>query len=174
MKITFDGAAQTVTGSQHLLEVNGAKILLDCGLYQGRRKETFERNENFPFTPGELDALVLSHAHIDHSGNIPNLVKHGYRGPIYATEATKDLCNYMLRDSGRIQEADAEFVNKLALKRGEPSPNAQPLYTEEDAIAALRFFKGYRYGQGVIVAPGVTVTFYDAGHILGSAMVALD
>jgi metallo-beta-lactamase family protein len=173
MKITFDGAAQTVTGTQHLLEVNGCKILLDCGLYQGKRKDTFERNENFPFKPAELDALVLSHAHIDHSGNIPNLVKSGYRGPIYATEATRDLCNYMLRDSGRIQEADAEFVNKLALKRGQPQ-DAVPLYTEEDAIACLKYFKGYRYGQAFIVAPGVTVTFYDAGHILGSAMVVLD
>jgi metallo-beta-lactamase family protein len=116
---------------------------------------------------------VLSHAHIDHSGNIPNLVKHGYRGPIYATDATADLCNYMLRDSGRIQEADAEFVNKLALKRGEPA-DAVPLYTEEDAIACLKYFRGYRYGQAVIVAPGVTVSFLDAGHILGSAMVVLD
>ena len=173
MKITFDGAAQTVTGTQHLLEVNGSKILLDCGLYQGKRKETYERNEDFPFTPGELDALVLSHAHIDHSGNIPNVVKHGYRGPIYATEATRDLCNYMLRDSGRIQEADAEFMNKLALKRGQPA-DAVPLYTEEDAVACLKQFRGYRYGQAVIVAPGVTVTFFDAGHILGSAMVVLD
>jgi len=173
MKISFDGAAQTVTGTQHLLEVNGSKILLDCGLYQGKRKETFERNENFPFDPAELTALVLSHAHIDHSGNIPNLVKHGYRGPIYSTEATADLCNYMLRDSGRIQEADAEFVNKLALKRGEPA-DAVPLYTEQDAIACLKYFRGYRYGQAVIVAPGVTVSFFDAGHILGSAMVVLD
>ena len=174
MQITFHGAAQTVTGTQHLLEVNGCKILLDCGLYQGSRKETFARNQNFPFDPGELDALVLSHAHIDHSGNIPNLVKRGYRGPIYATEATSDLCKYMLRDSGRIQESDAEFVNKLALKHGEPSPNAQPLYTEADAIACLGRFKGFRYQQSFIVAPGVTVTFFDAGHILGSAMVVLD
>lgn len=174
MRITFHGAAQTVTGTQHLLEVNGCKILLDCGLYQGSRKETFARNQNFPFDPGELDALVLSHAHIDHSGNIPNLVKRGYRGPIYATEATSDLCKYMLRDSGRIQESDAEFVNKLALKHGEPSPNAQPLYTEADAIACLGCFKGFRYQQSFIVAPGVTVTFFDAGHILGSAMVVLD
>ena len=174
MEITFHGAAQTVTGTQHLLQVNGCKILLDCGLYQGRRKETFERNQNFPFNPAELDAVVLSHAHIDHSGNIPNLVKKGYHGPIYATEATSDLCKYMLRDSGRIQEADADFVNKLALKRGEPAPNAVPLYTEQDAIACLRFFKGYRYGQSFIVAPGVTVTFFDAGHILGSALVVLD
>jgi metallo-beta-lactamase family protein len=173
MEITFHGAAQTVTGSQHLLAVNGSQILLDCGLYQGARKEAAFRNSHFLFEPAKLNALVLSHAHIDHSGNIPNLVKKGFRGPIYATHATVDLCDYMLRDSGRIQESDAEFLNKRAAKKGEPA-NIQPLYTEADAQAALQYFDDESYNKPFEVAEGVTVTFYDAGHILGSASVVLD
>src|SRR5512143_1412402 len=109
MRINFHGAAHTVTGSQHLLEINGSRLLLDCGLYQGRRSETYERNLHFPFDPRSIDAVILSHAHIDHSGNLPNLVKQGYKGPIYATPATCDLADVMLRDSGHIQEADARF-----------------------------------------------------------------
>ncbi len=112
MRINFHGAAQTVTGSQHLLEINGATLLLECGLYQGRREETYFRNQNFPYDPRKIDAVILSHAHIDHSGNLPHLIKNGYTGPIYATHATADLADVMLRDSGHIQEADAEFVNK--------------------------------------------------------------
>lgn len=173
MEITFHGAAQTVTGSQHLLSLNGTKILLDCGLYQGARREALFRNRHFLFEPPGLEALVLSHAHIDHSGNIPNLVKQGFRGPIYATPATVDLCNYMLRDSGRIQESDAVFANKRAAKRGEPQ-TAQPIYTEADAQAALGSFDQRGYSQPFEVAPGVRATFYEAGHILGSAMVVLD
>ena len=110
MEITFHGAAQTVTGSQHLLTVNGSQLLLDCGLYQGARKEAAFRNSHFLFEPAKLNALVLSHAHIDHSGNIPNLVKKGFHGPVHATHATVDLCDYMLRDSGRIQESDRKSV----------------------------------------------------------------
>ncbi len=119
MEITFHGAAQTVTGSQHLLSLNGHRILLDCGLYQGKRQEAEFRNSHFLFDPAKVHALVLSHAHIDHCGNIPSLVKKGFRGPIYATHATVDLCDYMLRDSANIQESDAEFLNRRAAKRGD-------------------------------------------------------
>jgi len=173
MDITFHGAAQTVTGSQHLLTINGRKLLLDCGLYQGARQEAMLRNRTFLFEPNKVDALILSHAHIDHAGNIPSLVKKGYRGPIYATPATQDLSEHMLCDSGRIQESDAEFANKRAAKRGE-SGGIQPLYTEEDAKQALQHFTSRRYEQAFEVLPGVVATFYDAGHILGSAMVVLE
>jgi metallo-beta-lactamase family protein len=132
MKISFHGAAQTVTGSQHLLEINGSRLLLECGLYQGNRKLAFQRNRSFHFNPGEIDAMILSHAHIDHSGNLPNLVKNGFRGPIFATPATAHLANIMLMDSGHIQEADAQFVNK---KRARGEPPVEPLYTLEDAHA---------------------------------------
>jgi len=172
MRIRFHGAAQTVTGSQHLLEVDGSHILLDCGLFQGRRSETYERNQNFPFDPTKIDAVILSHAHIDHSGNLPQLVKDGFRGPIYATKATADLADVMLRDSGHIQESDAAFVNKKRLKRGEPP--IEPLYTLEDAEQVAGFFQPLDYDQSFGVAPGVTACFADAGHILGSAAVALD
>jgi metallo-beta-lactamase family protein len=113
MKIKFCGAAGTTTGSQHLLEINGQRILLDCGLYQGRRQESFERNQHFPFDASKVDVVVLSHCHIDHSGNLPNLVKQGFTGNIYSTPATRDLCSIMLPDSGRIQENDVEFLNRI-------------------------------------------------------------
>ena len=173
MEITFHGAAQTVTGSQHLVTVNGSRVLLDCGLYQGKRSESNYRNKHFMFRPGEVDALVLSHAHIDHSGLIPNLTRQGFRGPIYATYATQDLCNYMLRDSGRIQESDADYLNRRARKRGKPA-DYEPLYTEAHAEAALKQFQGQQYKQPFRVAQGVTATYYDAGHMLGSASVVLD
>jgi metallo-beta-lactamase family protein len=173
MDITFHGAAQTVTGSQHLLTVNGAQVLLDCGLYQGKRAEAMTRNRTFLFDPARLDAVILSHAHIDHSGNLPSLVKKGYRGPIYATPATRDLCQYMLRDSARIQESDVEFYNKRAARRGDP-PTAEALYTEDDAQAALELFTPRPLKQSFEVAPGVAATYYEAGHMLGSAMVELD
>lgn len=173
MDITFHGAAQTVTGSQHLLTVNGHRILLDCGLYQGSRQEAFLRNRTFLFEPGKLDALILSHAHIDHAGNIPSLVKKGYHGPIYCTPPTHDLCQYMLCDSGRIQETDAEYAVKRAFRRGEVV-EIEPLYTEDDAKAALKHFTPRRYHTPFEVVPGVQATFFNAGHILGSAMVVLD
>ena len=118
MKITFHGAAQTVTGSQHLVQVNGSRILLDCGLYQGKRKEAVKRNRELPFDVSKLDAVILSHAHIDHSGNLPNLVKNGYSGPIYTTGATAHLSNIMLMDSGHIQEMDAQYYNEKKRKLG--------------------------------------------------------
>jgi metallo-beta-lactamase family protein len=172
MKIRFHGAAQTVTGSQHLLEVNGSRILLDCGLFQGRRSETYERNQNHPFDPSKIDAVILSHAHIDHSGNLPHLVKDGFGGPIYATKATADLADVMLRDSGHIQESDALFVNKKRAKRGEPP--IEPLYTIEDAEQVANHFRPMEYDQSFEAAPGVTARFVEAGHILGSAAVVLD
>jgi metallo-beta-lactamase family protein len=172
MRITFYGAAQEVTGSMYLLEINGQRLLLECGMFQGHRADTYERNLHFPFDPAEIDALILSHAHIDHSGNIPNLVKQGFRGHIWSTAATSNLCTYMLLDSARIQESDVAYVNKKAKRRGEPP--VEPLYTTEDAQAALGQFISLSLHRTVSVADGVDLTFYNAGHILGSAFVVLD
>lgn len=172
MKITFHGAAQSVTGSRHLVEVNGYRILLDCGLVQGRRKEAFDRNRNLVFDPKAVDAMVLSHAHIDHSGNIPSLVNLGYKGPIYCTHATRDLAASMLPDSGHIQERDAEFVNKKRKKRDEPP--IEPLYTEQDAYDSLGSFESINYERSKKILEGVHLTLYDAGHMLGSSIVVLD
>ena len=171
MKIQFLGAARTVTGSMHLLTVDDRKILLDCGLFQGRRKEAFERNRNFSFDPAVIDALILSHAHIDHSGNIPNLVKSGFKGDIYCTHATRDLCSIMLRDSGYIHEKDAEYINKRRERKG--LPLIEPLYTIEDAKRAVDQFVSYGYLRPFQVTNSVKVTFLDAGHILGSAVTLL-
>jgi len=172
MRITFHGAAQTVTGSQHLLEVNGRRVLLECGLYQGRRKEAFKRNRSFHFDPRKLDAVLLSHAHMDHSGNLPNLVKKGYHGPIYATDATAHLSNIMLLDSGHIHESDAEFINKKRALKGEPP--IEPLYTIEDAGQVAQYFQSIQYDQPFEVVPGVQAQLVDAGHILGSAAIVLN
>jgi len=172
MKIQFWGAVRTVTGSMHLLSANGQRILLECGLFQGRRKESYERNRNLPFDARSIDLMVLSHAHIDHSGNIPLLVKNGFRGNIYATPATRDLCSAMLRDAGHIQESDTEYVNKKRARQG--LPPVEPLYTVEDAAASLGNFVTVGYDRPMWIAPGLTLTFRDAGHILGSAVVALD
>lgn len=172
MKIQFWGAARTVTGSMHLLEANGRKILLDCGLYQGRRKQAFERNRNLPFAAAEIDAVVLSHAHIDHSGNLPSLVKAGFRGCIHSTSATRDLCTYMLMDSAHLQENDVRFVNKRRKKQGKKL--FEPLYTKADAVETLKQFHCVDYDRPFEPVPGVTVRFRDAGHILGSAIVVVD
>jgi metallo-beta-lactamase family protein len=172
MKITFHGAAHTVTGSQHLLQVNGYRVLLDCGLYQGKRKVAMERNRNFPFDPGKLDAVILSHAHIDHSGNLPNLVKSGFEGPIYATPATCHLTNIMLLDSAHIQELDANNINYKNAKKN--LPQVEPYYTNEDAGQVALHLEPVPYHQPFEVVPGVQATLFDAGHILGSAAVALD
>jgi metallo-beta-lactamase family protein len=172
MKIHFYGAARTVTGSQILLEVNGAKILLECGLFQGKRADTYHFNQNFMFDPKSVDVLLLSHAHIDHSGNIPNLVKQGFSNNIYATEATVSLAEIMLRDSGYIQESDIQYVNKKRARRGEPP--MEPLYTYEDAELACDLFRPIKYDQKFQVADGVYATFVDSGHILGSASIVLD
>ncbi len=172
MRINFHGAAHTVTGSQHLLEINGARLLLDCGLYQGRRADTYERNLNFKHDPRKVDAVILSHAHIDHAGNLPNLAKQGFEGSIYATRATADLASLMIRDSGRIQESDAEFVNRKRAQRGEAP--IEPLYTEQDAEEVAGLFKGVDYVEAFEPIPGVIARFYEAGHILGSAGVSLE
>jgi metallo-beta-lactamase family protein len=172
MKLRFHGAAQSVTGSMHLLEVNGARVLLECGLYQGPRKETYQRNRNFPFDPSQIHAVILSHAHIDHSGNLPNLVKQGFSGTIYATPATVDLTDIMLRDSGHIQEADAAYLNYREERRG---ANAiEPLYTEEDAANVRLLMKPVDLGIDFEPVPGVLARFFEAGHILGSASVLLE
>lgn len=172
MKLTFHGAARTVTGSQHLVEVNEHRLLLDCGLYQGSRREAFDRNRNLPFEAADIDAMILSHAHIDHSGNIPNLVKSGFTGDIVCTFATRDLCSTMLMDSGHIQEKDAEFVNKKRARKDQPP--IQPLYTVEDAVKCLDYFNAIGYHRQREILPGVHVSFLDAGHMLGSAIVVLD
>ena len=134
MQIEFQGAARTVTGSMHVIHANGKKILLDCGLFQGHREEANRRNREFPFDPRSVDAIVLSHAHIDHSGNIPGIVKQGFTGPVYCTPATRDLCEIMLADSAYIQVRDAEWLNKKARRKGEPPVEA--LYPPEDATKA--------------------------------------
>ena len=172
MKLRFMGAVRTVTGSMHMLTVNGSNILLDCGLFQGRRQEAFERNRNLPFEARDVDALILSHAHIDHSGNIPSLVKSGFRGDIYATFATRDLCAAMLPDSAHIQEQDVAYVNKKRGRKGLPPVEA--LYSKEDANESLKYFVGAGYDRTFDVVPGVKATFRDAGHILGSAITVLD
>ncbi len=171
MKLSFHGAAQTVTGSMHLLELNGSKILLDCGLYQGRRKESIEKNRNFPFDPKTIDAVLLSHAHIDHSGNLPNLIKQGFSGLIYCTHATSELTDVMVRDSGHVQEKQAESASYHNMKRGEPA--VDPLYTEEDAKEVAPLLQEIHYNQEFEPAKGVIAKFHDAGHILGSASISL-
>ena len=172
MKLHFCGGARTVTGSQHLLSVNGTQILLECGLFQGRRQDSFARNRNFCFEPASVDVMALSHAHIDHSGNIPNFVRRGFSGSIHATAATVDLCQIMLRDSAYLQERDIYFVNKVRTRKGEPP--FKPLYSMADAEAAMRQFVGIQYDRTFEIAPGVQATYLDAGHILGSAGIRLD
>jgi len=173
MKLKFCGAAGTTTGSQHLLEVNGKRILLDCGLYQGRRQDEYEINCCFPhLDPASIDAVVLSHAHIDHSGNLPNLCSKGYSGNIYATFATRDLCQIMLADCARIQASDVKWLNKRLKKEGKPL--REPIYSVEDADACMRQFVNVGYDRPLPISDGVSLTFLDAGHILGSAQVLLE
>ena len=172
MRIHFNGAAHTVTGSQHLLEINGSRLLLECGMFQGHRADTYSKNRSFAFDVNSLDAVILSHAHIDHSGNLPNLVKQGYAGPIYATPATVELSKIMLLDAGHIQEADVEYLNRKRARRGEPP--AEPLYTMADAQQVGEYFAQRAYRQEFSPVPGVTARFVDAGHILGPAAVVLD
>ncbi len=172
MKLTFHGAAQTTTGSMHLVEANGRRILLDCGLYQGHRKEAFERNRNLPFDPRTIDCVVLSHAHVDHSGNLPQLVRNGFRGRVYARGQTVDLCDVLLRDSCYLQKRDLDYVNKK--RRAQGKNLFEPLYEECDVDALMRLMTPVHRHAPTSVAPGVTLTLHNAGHILGSALVQLD
>lgn len=172
MKIHFNGAAQTVTGSQCMLEVNGRCFLLECGLFQGKRDEIYGRNLNFLFDIKTLDAVILSHTHIDHSGNLPNLVKQGYTGPIYATPPTALLSDIMLQDCGHVQEENVSYANFKRAKRGEPL--MEPLYTAEDGAKVAQYLKPVHYNEHFYPVPGVTAHLVDAGHLLGSAAVVLD
>jgi len=172
MRLSFHGAAQTVTGSRHLLSLNGRQLLIDCGLFQGRRQETYERNLDFTFDPKRIDAVVLSHAHLDHCGNLPNLVRRGFDGPIHATSATIDITDLLLHDAAEIQESDAAYLNRKPSRRGEPP--VRPLYTVADAAAAVQRFRRHAYQETFEPVPGALATLTDAGHILGSAAVVLD
>lgn len=171
MRITFHGAAGEVTGSCHLVEAAGKRVLLDCGLIQGGRKDEARNREPFPFEPALIDAVVLSHAHIDHSGRIPLLVKWGYRGPVYTHRASRDLCRIMLRDAGYLNEREAEWENRKRERKG--LRPVEPLYTMRDASDAMRRFRGLDYGDTREIVPGIAVQLLDAGHILGSAIVEL-
>ncbi len=173
MKIIPHGAAREVTGSCHELQVNGKRILLDCGLFQGKRKETAVKNASFTFDPAkDIDAVLLSHAHMDHSGRIPLLWKKGYRGPVFCTYATKDLSEVMLMDGGYIQEKDEEFFRKHLRKSMLPSSG--PLYTQADAVACMELFSGENYNEWFTVTDGVRAMFIEAGHVLGAAMVVIE
>ncbi len=170
MKITFFGAAKEVTGSKFLLESDNKKILVECGLFQGRRKESEIANLNFPFDPKSIDLLLISHAHIDHSGNIPNLIKQGFNSDIISTYATVDLLGPMLLDSAHIHEKDIEYLNK---KNKNPE-NKKPLYTVDDVEKSLKYFKGVNYYNEISIDKDMKVTFIDAGHILGSSQIIFE
>src|SRR5262245_15384632 len=168
MKLHFHGAARSVTGSRHLLETRGGSVLLDCGLYQGPREEAFRRNRVFGFDVKSVHSVILSHAHIDHSGALPALVKAGWSGPIYATPASADLAALMLQDSASIQERDVQFVNERE------GPSKEPLYTSDDAKATAALIQPIPYHQVFQAAPNLSVSFHDAGHMLGSSVVRLE
>ena len=173
LSVRFLGAAQEVTGSMHLVETPAGRVLIDCGFYQGRRDEARQRNQALPREAVEADVVILTHAHIDHSGSLPTLVKRGFRGAIWSTPATRDLCEYLLRDSARIQQQDAEYLNDKFGQDPDWEPIA-PIYEEEDAIHAVARFRTAHYGAPFQPLPGVTARFLDAGHILGSGQVVLD
>jgi len=172
MKFISHGAAEEVTGTCHELQINGKRILLDCGLFQGHRREAAQKNATFSFDPKSVDAVLLSHAHMDHVGRVPVLYKRGYRGPVHCTYATKDLSAVMLRDGGYIQEKDEEFFRR---KLGKSMlPNAGPLYTQQDALDCMEIFSGKNYGEWFPVCPGVRAQFLDAGHIIGASQILLE
>ena len=171
MDIRFHGAAGEVTGSCHLVEVAGRRVLLDCGLIQGSRADEARNREPFPFDPAGIDAVILSHAHIDHSGRIPLLIGSGFAGPVYTHHASRDLCRIMLKDAGYLNEKDAEWENRKRLRKG--LKPVRPLYGMQDAIDAMRRFRGLAYDEKREIIPGVTLRFRDAGHILGSSIVEL-
>jgi metallo-beta-lactamase family protein len=168
--VTFWGAARTVTGSMHRIDAGNHAVLLDCGLFQGRRQESRERNEHFPFRPKEIDAVVLSHAHIDHCGNLPNLVRQGFAGPIYCTPVTRALAGVMLGDAAKIQEEDAAYLNR---RREKGETKVEPLYTGRDVYTTLLKLQAKPYDKPFEVVPGIEAKFVEAGHLLGSAMVGV-
>jgi len=172
VKIRFLGGVRTVTGSSHLVSTDKSEVLLDAGLFQGRRDAFYNINTTFNFNPRTINAMILSHAHIDHSGNIPSLIKKGMRCKIYTTSATKDLCKLMLEDSGKIQEEDIRYLNKINRRLG--LPLRDPLYTKKDAAKALKVFRALSYNQRFCISKDIFVTLYDAGHILGSSITVLD
>jgi len=163
-----------VTGSRHIVQTEKARLLLDCGLFQGRRSETIEHNRELGFRAKDIDVVVLSHAHIDHSGALPRLYRQGYRGPIYCTPATRDLCAAMLEDSAEIQAQDAAYINRKIERDGAHMDPVEPLYEQKDVVGTLELMVSVPYHKPVQIAEGVTLTYYDAGHVLGSAIVALD
>ena len=169
MKIRFCGAARSVTGSCHMITFEGGSILVDCGMRQGEDAHTDYGEGDFPFIPSDIKALLITHAHIDHTGMVPLLVKRGFNGPIFSTEATAKLCGIMLPDSAHIQEQDAEYQNRKNERAGKPL--VEPLYTAQDAENSLRLFKGVRYDSIIQICPGVEARFTDVGHLLGSAAI---
>jgi metallo-beta-lactamase family protein len=171
MQLTFHGAVRTVTGSLHVVQSGGQRVYLDCGLFQGRRAESAQRNLTFPTAAADVDAVILSHAHLDHCGNLPTLVAAGFRGPIYCTPATRDLTALVLRDAAKVQAQDADFVSRIRRRRGEPP--VEPLYDARTAERAIRRLVSIPYDHPLRVG-NLTVTFHDAGHILGSAMVLVE
>src|SRR6476660_6415309 len=164
--VRFLGAAQEVTGSMHLVETPAGKILIDCGMFQGRREESRQRNLQLPREAVGADAVILTHAHIDHSGSLPTLVKRGFGGTIFATPATRDLAGWLLRDSAKIQVQDAEYLNRKFADDPDVDP-VTPIYDEDDALRAIERFQGVPYDQPFAPLPGVSARFVDAGHILG-------
>lgn len=172
VKIKFLGGVRNVTGSSHLVRTKGSEILLDAGLFQGHRDEFYRVNTTFNYNAHLINALIISHAHIDHCGNLPSVIKKGLRCKIYATRATKDLCKLMLEDSGKIQEEDIRYVNKINRRLG--LPLRRPLYTSKEASKAIKRIRPISYNQKLCVTPDTSVTLFDAGHILGSAIIVLD
>src|SRR5689334_8565412 len=170
MEIQFAGAAQTVTGSMHLVRAPQATVLLDCGLFQGRRREAFEHNRELAVDATSIDVCVLSHAHIDHSGALPMLFKNGFRGTVWVTPATRDLLAVMLEDAAMIQEQDARYINREIEHGNDAMEPVEALYTLEDVVRAMKDVVALPYRKRQVIAPGIALTFLDAGHVLGSAI----
>ena len=171
MKITFLGATKTVTGSNFLIEACGKKFLVDCGMYQGKLELELKNDEPFEFDPTQIDFMILTHAHIDHSGRIPKLYNEGFKNPVYAHKATCDLCSIMLPDSGHIQEMEVQWRNKRRKRKG--LPELPPLYTAEDAVRCLEIFYPVKYDEIIEITENIQVRFNDAGHMLGSSIVEI-